>query len=112
MPVQIRGTKRSKYGAKPTVLDGIRFASRREAARYAELKALQRAGVISDLELQPAFPLVVQGIKVATYRADFRYRNRSGEIVVEDVKGVATPVYRLKAKLMLALHKIAVSEVR
>ena len=49
-------------------------------------------------------------MKVATYVGDFRYIDRNG-IAVEDVKGMRTPVYRLKAKLMLAVHGITVREV-
>src|SRR3990167_9782276 len=98
----IRVRPRSKYGAQPTEVDGIRFASKKEAHRYAELKLLEKAGEIRDLELQPRFPLEVQGAVIAEYRGDFRYQERSYEGTcrgcwrtrVEDVKGVRTPVYR------------------
>lgn len=103
---------RSKYGAAPTVIDGFRFASKAEARRYSELLLLQRAGEISELELQPPFPLVVNGVKVATYIADFRYRCKyTDPLIVEDVKGMSTPVYRLKKKLVLALHGVEITEV-
>lgn len=105
----------TKYGAIPTTLDGHRFDSRAEARRYAELRLLERAGEIADLELQPAYPLVVNGVKVATYRADFRYRDvATGAVAVEDVKGgraTVTPVYRLKRRLVLALYGIEIKEV-
>lgn len=101
----------SKYNAKPTIVDGVRFASRKEAARYRELCLMQRAGEIEDLELQPKFPLVVSGINVGTYIADFRYLDRTtGERIVEDVKGVRTSVYKIKAKLVKALHGVEVFE--
>lgn len=92
----------SKYSAIKTIADGIEFASKKEAKRYLDLKVLLRAGQISDLELQPKFPLVVSGKKVCTYVADFAYTENRKRIV-EDVKGVKTPVYRLKRKLLLAL---------
>lgn len=104
----------SKFGNRITEIDGIRFASKREAARYAELKLLQRIGEIVELECQPRYPLTLNGVKLATYVADFRYRNvASGETVVEDVKSkpTITDVYRLKKKLMLALHGISLKEV-
>lgn len=96
--------RRSKYAAIPTVVDGIRFASKREARRYAELRLLERGGEIANLELQPFFPCVVNGKSVCTYIADFAYLSRGGVRVVEDVKGVKTPVYRLKKKLVEALY--------
>lgn len=106
-----------KYHAKPTVTDGIRFASKAEAARYLELVLLQRAGAIRDLELQPAFPITVYGRDGSphtpiVYVADFRYRSgQEGILVVEDVKGVRTPVYRLKKKLVEAQYGITITEI-
>lgn len=100
---------RQKYGAQPVIVDGLRFASKKEAARYRELKAWQDAGGIGGLELQPRYPLVVNGEKVGTYVADFRYR-RDGEAITEDVKGVKTPLYKLKAKLVKALYGIEILE--
>ena len=87
---------RSKFGAKPEVVDGIRFPSRKEARRYGELRWLERAGEISELTLQPRFPIVINGKQVRypsgvglEYRADFKYFERStGRTIVEDVKGV------------------------
>ncbi len=102
--------RRRKYGALPTIVDGIRFASRREARRYQALDLLQRAGEIRDLELQPAFPIRVNDVTVAKYVADFRYVTRMGEVVIEDAKGVRTPVYRLKKKLVEALYGVRILE--
>lgn len=105
---------KNKYGAKRTSFDGLSFASKAEARRYAELTILQRAGQIADLKCQPRFPLKVEGVLVATYVADFSYtRPGSAALVVEDVKSHATrtPVYRLKAKLLKALHGIEVTEI-
>jgi hypothetical protein len=102
----------TKYGAIRTEVDGITFASKAEARRYAELRLLLDAGAIYDLTLQPRFDLSVNGVKIGTYVADFRYVDgETHEILVEDVKGVRTPVYRLKAKLVKALYGITVQEV-
>jgi hypothetical protein len=105
---------KSKYRNQRVEMDGMTFASKREAARYAELRLLERIGDIHELECQPRFPLVVNGHRVATYVADFRYRQRDGTVVVEDVKSepTKTPVYRLKAKLVAALHGVVISEVQ
>jgi hypothetical protein len=96
--------------AKRTEVNGHVFPSKKEATRYMELFLLQKAGEIKDLELQPKFAIVVNGFKVCTYIADFRYRNRYGDVIVEDVKGFRTPVYSLKAKLMKAVHGITILE--
>ena len=103
----------SKYRAKPTEVDGITFASKGEAHRYRQLCLRVRAGEIRDLELQPRYPLVVNGVNVGTYVADFRYvETATGETVTEDFKGVRTPVFRLKSKLVRALYGVDVVEVR
>lgn len=94
------------------MIDGRRFASKREADRYMQLSLLQKAGAITDLECQPRYRLEVRGSLIATYVADFRYR-RDGATVVEDVKSppTRTPVYRMKVKLLQALHGICVVEI-
>lgn len=97
-----------KYNAKKTVVDGIKFDSKKEAERYKELKALERVGKIERLELQPRFTLMDgfryegKAVRKIEYVADFLYRDLSTlELVVEDVKGVKTDVYKLKKKLFL-----------
>lgn len=104
--------RRSKYRAQPTVVAGVRFASKAEARRHAELRLLERAGIVSQLRLQVWFPLVVSGTKVASYVADFVYLDSAGRQVVEDVKGFRTPTYRLKQKLMRAIHGIEIKEIK
>lgn len=99
----------SKYHNRRTVIDGINFHSRKEGARYEELKLLVKAGAINDLELQPRYPLVVNGVKIATYVGDFRY-TEDGEQIIEDTKGFETREYKLKKKLMLALYGITINE--
>src|SRR6185437_2870096 len=103
----------SKYRAVPTVVDGIRFASKKEANRYQELKMLSRAGIIWDFVFRKnllRYRLVVNDVLISVYEADFRYNSPSG-CVVEDTKGFKTPVYRLKKKLMKAIHGIEIQEV-
>lgn len=103
----------TKYNAIPTHVDGLRFASKREAKRYNELKLMERGGEIIGLEIQPKFPLIVNKQKLGSYIGDFRYRDTAtGDLIVEDVKGVATPVYRLKKKLIKALYGVEIVEVR
>ena len=97
----------SKYGAIPTMVDGIRFDSKAEAKRYGTLAMLERAGKIGDLRLQPSFRCVVGGDLICTYRTDFAYVE-GGEKVVEDVKGVQTAAFKLKRKLVKALHGVTI----
>ena len=79
------------------------------------LQALaERAGEISGLEIQPRFPLVVNGQDCGSYVGDFAYVTKDGERVVEDVKSAATrklPTYRLKRRLVWALYGLTVVEV-
>lgn len=100
----------SKYKAIRTEVDGIMFASKKEAMRFKELKFLLQEERISDLVLQPKFPIEVCGKKICTYIADFMY-NEDGKQVIEDVKGVKTSVYRIKKKLTEAIYNITIKEV-
>ena len=103
----------TKYRAVPTKVDGIRFASKKEARRYAELKLLQKAGHITDLKLQPKIRCMTAGTHICDYVADFFYydrRKEGGRMVYEDAKGYKTPVYKLKKKLVLALTGIEITE--
>jgi hypothetical protein len=105
---------RSKYGARPVTVDGIRFASGREARRYAELKLLERVGQIWDLTLQAEFALHVRAsqaaYRIGVYRADFVYRTPEGT-VVEDAKGVRTALYRWKKKHVELEYGVRIVEV-
>ena len=101
---------RSKYHAVPTVVQGIRFDSKAEARRFEVLRALEDAGKIADLRLQPAFRCVVNGTLICTYRADFSYV-RDGRVVVEDVKGVETREFKIKRKMVAALHGVTVETI-
>lgn len=77
------------------------------------MKAMEAAGEISGLRRQVRIPLVVNGVRVATYVADAVYV-RTGKRVVEDVKSPVTrrlPVYRLKKRLLSAIYGIDINEV-
>ena len=104
---------RAKYGNNKVEIDGKKFDSKAEGARYVELKRLQEGGVISGLRTQEEFALPVNGVLVCKYLADFCYVDSDGNRVVEDVKGgPVTQVYALKKKLMKAIHGIEIKEVR
>lgn len=102
------GKKRHKYNARRVTVDGYTFDSKAEARRYNQLRLLQRAGDIADLELQPSFELQPgftdasgKRQRAIRYVADFAYTLPDGRRVVEDVKGVETAVFKLKRKLFL-----------
>lgn len=99
-----------KYGNIPTVIDGIEFASRKEAKIYSGLALRQQRGEITGLSLQVPYSLDVNGHHIADYIADFVFRE-AGVIKVKDAKGVKTPAFKLKSKLMLAVHGVVVDEV-
>ncbi|MEJ0096188.1 MAG: DUF1064 domain-containing protein [Methylocella sp.] len=110
--------KKSRYPVVEKHLrtvDGIVFASGREAKRYSQLKIMERAGEITHLTLQPAFVAYIGGVKFCTYTADFSYfRNGLDLMIVEDVKSSGTridPAYRLRKKAAEMYHGIHVTEV-
>ena len=115
--------KRPKYKNTKVVVDGIKFDSKKEAARYTELKMFEEIGAIKDLELQKEFTLIPAQKDLETnkvveravkYKADFCYIARdTGEYVVEDVKSefTKTKEYILKRKMMLYFHGIRIQEI-
>ena len=108
--------RRSKYGAVKTTVDNITFASQKEAKRYGDLKLLEKAGEIRHLELQSEFHLNAshpsQPKFVGKYLADFSYYDtRTNALVIEDVKGFKTPLYRWKRKHVEAQYGIKIIEI-
>ena len=105
--------KQNKYRNKKTEVDGIKFASMAEAKRYRELRLLERAGEIRTLIMQPSFVIQDaftsnQGLRISAIRyvADFEYfDNKTGETIVEDVKGVKTDVFLIKMKMFLKRYQ-------
>ena len=85
--------------------------------RYLELVIMQLAGSITDLKTQVEYVLcpsvVIDGLKrpAIRYIADFVYTDDSGKTVVEDCKGMLTPVYKLKRHLMMYFHGIKINEI-
>ncbi len=108
----LKQAKKSKYRAVKTEINGIMFDSKREAARYQELRLLERAGEIKSLRLQVPYELIEKSKygRSIKYVADFVY-SRNGLTVVEDAKGVRTPVYRLKKRMMAEKYGIKIEEV-
>ena len=103
--------KKNKYRNVKIELNGIKFDSKAEARRYKELKLLERAGEITNLELQPKFNL--QGsfkkngktYRAINYIADFKYLDKKGKEVVEDVKGIETKEFKIKKKMFEFKYK-------
>lgn len=94
----------NKYRNKKVIVDKKEFDSKREGNRYKELKLLERAGEIKNLELQPRFLLQDsfkkngRTFRKIEYVADFKYIE-NGKAIVEDVKGMQTDVFKLKHKI-------------
>lgn len=128
---EIRGEEMSKYHSKKITVDGETFDSKKEYRRYRELLLLEKAGEISDLQRQVKFLLIptqyehfkrygkngkelTPGKRVVekecAYYADFVY-TENGRDVVEDTKGVKTPEYIIKRKLLLHKYGIRIREV-
>jgi hypothetical protein len=127
---------RAKYAAKPQTIDGLRFASKLEATRYQQLKLLEKTGHIRDLRTQIRFRLLDPFIHPKTgktvpevaYVADFvyyepplYYKGVPWEFdqpadgwrrVIEDCKGIETPVFRLKEKMFMARYGTTIRIVR
>ncbi|WP_312969043.1 DUF1064 domain-containing protein [Acinetobacter gerneri] len=113
--------KKPKFRNKKVVLNGTTFDSKKEARRYRELQILERAGEISELQMQYAFVLA-ESVKFSNeprrkpavkYVADFVYRV-GDKLIVEDVKSEATrkdKYFRLKKHLMMSVHGIEIAEV-
>lgn len=103
--------RKNKYKNKKAEVDGIIFDSIKESRRYGELKILKKQGLILDFECQKTYKLEVNGQLICKYISDFVVYHLDGPVVVEDVKSEMTaklPVFRLKTKLMKAIHNIEI----
>ena len=123
----IPGKRKNKYNNNIVKTKDGKFHSEREYSRFLVLKALEESGMISELKCQVRFELIPRaelpepaytvGESAKThfsrcdYIADFTYKNRDGKLIVEDVKGCHTEVYKIKRKLMFLVHGIVVQEV-
>lgn len=112
----------NKYHNRKTEVDGIVFDSKREAERYRQLLFMSKVEMIKDLKRQVKYCLIPTieskewkvKYRAVYYIADFTYYEKNGDdwtLVVEDVKGVKTDVYKLKKKLMLWRYGIEIREV-
>jgi hypothetical protein len=93
----------NKFGARKVTLDGFEFASVAESRRYADLKLLERAREIKALGVHPVYPLVVNGVTIGKFTADFAYFE-GGRKIVEDVKGLVTKDASLRMRIFKALY--------
>ena len=115
---RLKKPKQQKYGNHKVVVDGEKVAdSKHEYSRLCELKVLQRAGEIKDLQTQVRYNLIPEqkicGEKVrgTDYIADFVYWTKDGQFICEDAKGHRTDAYIIKRKMMKLIHNIDVVEV-
>ena len=104
---------KNKYHNTKVIYDGIKFDSKKERNKYIELKQLEKAGIIKELELQPKFLLLDtihykgKTYPKTYYKADFKYKTKDGVEIIEDVKSKITSkdkTYRLKIKMLLAKY--------
>lgn len=100
-----------RYNVRRVEVDGVIFDSAEEGKRFRILKADLALGIIRDLRMQVPYPYAENGRHCFTYKSDFNYVVvATGEEIVEDVKGMKTPVYNLKKKLIEARYGIELSE--
>lgn len=95
----------NKFGATPVTVNGVRYDSKAEAARALELKEMEAAGEIKELQEQPRFDLIINGVKVRRYKADFSYIDSDGRFRIEDVKGAVQREFKLMKRVFEAIHK-------
>lgn len=100
----------NKFKARSCIVGTTRYASQKEMVHCEGLKLLERAGKIEALMLQPKYPVWINGHKCFTYVADATYVENGKQIIV-DVKGVHTPLYRVKRKCVEAYYGIKITEV-
>lgn len=109
--VMLEQTKaKPKYGNQVTEVAGKKFDSRKEARFFLQL---QQDPTVKSIRTQAVFELIPKqkGERACSYKADFVVEYHDGRIVVYDVKGMKTDVYRIKRKLMLWVHGITIQEV-
>lgn len=109
-----------KYHNKKTIIDGITFDSKLEAKRYTELKLLEKAHLIENLQLQPVFELIPtfkkngKTIRSCKYKADFSYYDiEKQQQIVEDTKGMKTKDYIIKKKMFeYKFPNLSITEIK
>ena len=104
----------NKFGAKRVTIDGITFHSKAEARFYCDLKLREKIGEVTDVELQPKFPLQAgdDGDVIGVYKADFRfYDHIQKRHRVVDIKGVSTREFRRTVKHVLAQYGVRIEVI-
>lgn len=104
----------NKYFAKKVTYKNIQFDSKKEYERYVYLEMLMKNKEISELEVHPVYPLMVNGTKIGRYTADFRYKDNEGNLIVEDVKSKITKTrdYMLRKKILATYNPpIVIKEI-
>lgn len=99
-----------KYRNKIVTIDGRKFQSQKEGLHYLYLKELQEKGTIKNLQCQTKIDFKIDGKHIFNYMPDFEYDDEFGHHYV-DVKGVRTPIFNLKKKLIEAQFKIEIEIV-
>lgn len=96
--------QRNKWGrAKKTVVGGVKYDSKFEAAQAHELTMLKKAGDIQDFESHVRLPLEVNGFHICDYYIDFVVHHNDGTKEFLETKGLKTPVWALKWKILEAM---------
>ena len=105
------GKKPNKWRNEPVTIDGIRFDSKAEGAYYRQLCILRDKGKLT-FERQTRHDIKVNGVLICRYLSDFVVTYTDGKKEVIDVKGKETPEFKLKKKLMKAVHGIDIVIVK
>jgi hypothetical protein len=102
-------TRTSKYGNKPTKVDGIQFPSKKEASYYAELKIRQAAGEVSYFLMQVPVRLPDGTKYIVDFQVFFTDPARPVEYI--DTKGKETPVFKMKKRGVEHFYPIKITVV-
>jgi len=106
----------SKYRNTRTDYNGTVYDSKKEAMYRQQLDMLTGANIpdherVALIEEQVRYPIVINDVKICSYVLDFKVTYGDGHVDHVDVKGMKTQVYKLKKKMMLAVHGIEIVEV-
>lgn len=102
--------KQNKYRNKKVHTDDGTFDSKKEYNRWLVLKDMQERKEIFSLYRQKPFEVEINGKHICIYKSDFDYW-QNGQHIIEDVKGFKTQMYKLKKKLVEAIHGVSIQEI-
>lgn len=103
----MRPYQRHKYNAVRTEYDGIKFSSKKEADYYRQLKTYQDGGYVIFFLMQVPFHLPGK----AKYICDFQVFYADGTVRFVDVKGMETPMFKMKKKMVESLYPVTIETV-